>query len=157
MIVQIGRYKYINSQIYHNWLFNKCSGVGNAFENTSWQCTLDALRARHVDSALLNTFASYLSDRGMILKTENITRIRSVNSGVMNEDLLKMPQPRGAKLIGFADDFALVVEATREKSLMSIGNLGLLRTAKWMEGRKLRLALNKTELVLLIAKRKLSR
>ena len=74
---------------------------------------------------------------------------------ILYNDLLLMDQPIGVKLIGFADDVAMVVTAKSEETLMNIANTGLRRISNWMNERLLHLAPQKTEAVILTKKRKM--
>lgn len=143
--------------------------VRNAFNSACWQKILDELRRRRVDESLTSIISSYLSDREIIMEAEATTKIRSINSGVpqgsvlgptlwniLYDGLLRMAQPEGATVIGFADDIAIVVVAKGEDSLMNVANATLQRISNWLENKELRLAPEKTEAVLLTKKRKMS-
>lgn len=143
--------------------------VKNAFNSASWQLILAELRRRGIDNNLVCMIASYLSERYIILEAEGNIKKVSINSGVpqgsvlgptlwntLYDDLLEMEMPEGVTLIGFADDVAMVASAKTEELLMTIVNTALLRVVNWMEVKKLQLAPQKTEAVLLTTKRKLS-
>lgn len=57
--------------------------------------------------------------------------------------------PIGIKLIGFADDVAIVAEAMSEEALMNSANSAIMRIIDWMMKRGLDPAPEKTEAVLL--------
>lgn len=143
--------------------------VRNAFNSASWQCILDELRKREVNESLISIIASYLSNRTIILVTDECAKTVRVNSGVpqgsvlgptlwnvIYDGLLVTEMPEGCTLIGFADDIALVVTAKSEESLMSTANLSLVRIWNWMRCRRLELAPEKTEAALLTTKRKIA-
>lgn len=142
--------------------------IRNAFNSASWQNILDDLRNRGIDESLIGIVADYLSQRSIILEAEGRIKKRPVNSGVpqgsvlgptlwntMYDGLLKMEQPEGVNLIGFADDIALVVVAKGEEALMNKANESLRRITDWMEEKGLQLAPEKTEAALLTVKRKI--
>lgn len=141
--------------------------VRNAFNSASWQIILDELRMRNIDEGLIRVMAAYLSERQIILEAENSRKMRKINSGVpqgsvlgptlwnvMYNGLLELELPRGAELIGFADDVVVVVAAKNEAILTTVANTILQRVSNWMEERGLRLAPEKTEAVLLTTRRK---
>lgn len=143
--------------------------VKNAFNSASWQKILEELRRREIDESLINVIASYLSEREIILEAEDASRIRKINSGVpqgsvlgptlwnvLYDGLLRLEQPEGVTLIGFADDVAMVVVAKGEEILMNTANIALQRVSNWMEGKGLQLAPEKTEAALLTTKRKIA-
>lgn len=143
--------------------------IRNAFNSASWQIILDELKRRQIDGSLINLIASYLSQREIILEAENQTKVIETSSGVpqgsvmgptlwnvLYNNLLELEQPEGVKLIGFADDIAMVVTARNEDLLMSTTNIAIVRIANWLHDNKLQLAPEKTEAVLLTTKRKIS-
>ena len=143
--------------------------VQNAFNSASWQIILENLRGRGIEESLVSVIASYLSQRKIILEAEGETKTIEISSGVpqgsvlgptlwnvLYDDLLKMEQPEGVTLIGFADDIAMAVVAETEHILMYKADTALQRAAEWLEARKLKLAPDKSEAVLLTTKRKIA-
>ncbi|XP_074036343.1 uncharacterized protein [Leptinotarsa decemlineata] len=142
--------------------------VKNAFNSASWQLILETLRSRGIKESLIVIIASYLSEREIILETTEDRKLVRINSGVpqrsvlgptlwnlLYDELFTIETPDGVNLVGFADDVALVVTAKKEKLLMNQANRALLRVSRWMKSKRLQLALQKTEAVLLTRKRKL--
>lgn len=122
-----------------------------------------------MDESVITLVGSYLSERYIILEAEGNTNLKRINSGVpqgsvlgptlwniLYNNLLEIVMPQDVRLIGFADDVALMVTAASEDLLMSRANTALQRISRWMERRKLRLAPEKTEAVLLTKKRKIN-
>lgn len=143
--------------------------VQNAFNSASWQIILENLRRRGIEESLISVIASYLSQRKIILEAEDETKTVEISSGVpqgsvlgptlwniLYDDLLKLEQPEGVTLIGFADDIAMTVVAETEHILMYKADTALQRVAEWLEARQLKLAPDKSEAVLLTTKRKIA-
>jgi hypothetical protein len=65
-----------------------------------------------------------------------------------------MELPLGCRTVAFADDLAVLSMGRCEEELMTVTNDTLSRVAGWMDGASLRLALQKTEAVLLVGNRR---
>lgn len=142
--------------------------VRNAFNCASWTQICDALCKRKIDKGLYRILNSYLSERTVILETDNQKRIVRLTGGVpqgsilgptlwnlLYDDLFKINLPQETHLIGFADDVALIVSAKTEEALMENANTALRDVSNWMGTRHLYLAPEKSEAVLLTRKRKM--
>lgn len=71
------------------------------------------------------------------------------------DSVLLMPDlPRGARLVAYADDLAVVVTAREEAALECRTNEALEMVDEWMRDHKLTLAPHKSEAVLLIGKKR---
>lgn len=143
--------------------------VQNAFNSASWQRILQNLRKRGIDESLISIIFSYLSQRTILVETENGIKQKTINSGVpqgsvigptlwniLYDDVLASEMPIGVRLIGFADDLALTASAKSETLLSNLVNRGLHRVSQTIENLKLKLAPEKTEAVLLTKRRKLA-
>lgn len=69
--------------------------------------------------------------------------------------MLKLEMPAGVKLVGFADHMAIVVVAMNEDMLMNAANTAIRRVAEWLKNKKLELAPEKAEVVILTKKGKI--
>lgn len=140
--------------------------VKNAFNSASWQLILEKLRAKGISESLIRVIASYLSERAVLLETNNAVKCIETNSGVpqgsvkgptlwnvLYDDLLRTEMPEGVALVGFADDVALIAKTGSEDILTSQVNRGLFRVSSEMERLKLKLAPEKTEAVMFTKRR----
>jgi hypothetical protein len=143
--------------------------VRNAFNSASWQLILEEINERGLPSYIYKLADSYLNDR-YIIATDALgsTEKIKVNSGVpqgsilgptlwnlLYDEVFKIKLGDNTELIGFADDLALMVKARTEEAVMEETNAALSSIKDWMEKRRLRLAPEKTEAILLSGKRTL--
>ena len=71
----------------------------------------------------------------------------------MYDDFLRMDLPAGTSIIGFADD-ALVVCAADDVTILELRiNKSLCRAKRWLDGRCLKMAPEKTEALLVMDRR----
>lgn len=142
--------------------------VKNAFNSASWQLILEELRGRGIQESLISVIRSYLSERHILLEAEETYKTVNITSGVpqgsilgptlwniMYDGLFKLDMPDGITLVGFADDVAIVATARTESLLMNSANIALMRVSNWIQQRRLALAPQKTEAVLLTKRRKI--
>lgn len=138
--------------------------VRNAFNSASWQLILEELRKREIDESFVTVIAFYLCNRTILLETQGSSESVRITSGVpqgsilgptlwnlLYEEVLRMPEE--ITFIGFVTDMAMVVTAKEEDLLMSTANASLQRVANCLKKKRLKLALEKTEAVLLTKRR----
>lgn len=100
--------------------------VQNALNSASWQVILKKLQNRGIEDSLTNIIRSYLSERKIEYQAEKQKLIKSGNSrvpqgsilgptlwNVQYDSVLKLKLPEGVKIIGFADDIAVVAVARK--------------------------------------------
>lgn len=140
--------------------------VKNAFNTVRWDVVLDALRKRKVNTWLYNMIVEYLSTRILLFETTEGMREYNITAGVpqgsvlgpflwnvMYDGLLDMRLPEGAKLIGYADDVAVIISQSTAKHLEITANDALGRCDRWLRGNGLQLAAAKTEAILVTNRR----
>lgn len=94
--------------------------IKNAFNSAKWRCIQDALQKLRVPLYIRRIVADCFSRRVLRYNIDNDPKEYKVTSGVpqgsvlgMYDDILSFKEPDEAKVIGFADDIALVVVAPR--------------------------------------------
>jgi hypothetical protein len=138
--------------------------VENAFNTAPWAGIVEALRKRNTSEYLISLIQSYLTDRSLEVDEQTTIGVScGVPQGsvlgptlwnVLYDGMLGLELPEGLRLIAFADDLAVLVTAKTEQELMSLANYALERVVGWMEETGLKLAVQKTEAVLLVGKRR---
>lgn len=140
--------------------------VRNAFNTVKWNAVLEALREKGIDPYLYNVIQQYLCERVLLYETENGLMNYNVTAGVpqgsvlgpflwnvMYDGLLNMKLQEGAKLVGFADDIALVISQPIPELIEIVGNDCLGRCDRWLNKHGLELAAAKTEAILVTDRR----
>ena len=141
--------------------------VRNAFNTVKWKKILEALRMKGVNNYLYNIVADYLKNRILLYETEHGIKEYRITAGVpqgsvlgpflwnlMYDGLLNMNLQKGAKLIGYADDIALVVSQQESELVEIVTNDSLSRCSRWLTNNGLQLAVAKTEAILVTDRRK---
>lgn len=146
--------------------------IRNAFNSARWQLILKSLRETfRVPRGLMRLLESYLDDR--VLEHHNATDgtliSKRLTSGVpqgsvlgptlwnaMYDGLLRVEMPKGASVVAFADDVAILVASRTPEGLQITGEEALRRAKRWLDGAGLTLAVQKTEAVLFTRKRRLT-
>lgn len=140
--------------------------VRNAFNSVRWTDMIEALENRfRVPTYLKRIIRSYLRDRELIYDTADGTRIKQITSGaaqgsilgpdlwnVSYDEILHIEMPDDTYLVGYADDIAAVITARDTEEAQRKLNQVMLRTQAWLDSHGLKLATEKTELLLLTKK-----
>lgn len=140
--------------------------VKNAFNTVKWKVVLQAFRNRGIDNYLYNIVADYLDERILLYETENGMREYRITAGVpqgsvlgpflwnvMYDGLLNLELQQGGKLVGYADDIALVVNQQTAELVEIVVNDSLCRCNRWLRRNGLQLAVPKTEAILVTDRR----
>ena len=104
----------------------------NAFNTANWLNIVNALKALKTAQYLVTIIQDYLSNRVLIYDTDlgpmqyNITAGMPQGCGtlwnVLRDGVLRIVLPGSSKVIGFADDIALVVSARTIEAIQSVAN-----------------------------------
>jgi len=141
--------------------------VKNAFNSASWHHTLNALSNLNVPEYIQRVIASYFEGRLLLYETDSGQSTHRVTGGVpqgsvlgpllwnaMYDGILRITMPEGERLIGFADDVAVVVTAKKLPDAERICNEAGKRASAWLDSKGLALAAHKTEAVLISSRQK---
>lgn len=138
--------------------------IRNAFNSAPWKKIIEELENKGVSEYLINTFQSYLSERELVGETFKKSMTAGVCQGstagptlwnVLYDGVLdKREMPEGVELVAYADDLAMVVKARKEEELERKTNQALETICRWMSGKGLEIAPEKTEAVLINGKKK---
>lgn len=141
--------------------------VKNAFNSVKWGDLLDALEHQfRIPPYLLRILNEYLKNRTLIYETNEGQRRIAVTAGVAQgsilgpdlwnafyDSLLRIEMPDETRLVGYADDVAVLVAARDTKQGQLKLNQVMRKINSWMEEHGLTLALQKTEIAILTKKR----
>ncbi|KAI8129373.1 Retrovirus-related Pol polyprotein from type-1 retrotransposable element R1 [Lucilia cuprina] len=140
--------------------------VKNAFNTAKWSVVMSSCKDKRIHSSLYNIIADYLYDRVLMYKTDDGMKEYQITAGVpqgsvlgpllwnmMYDGLLNLELPKGAHIIGYADDVALVISHTLPQALEIITNDSLSRCDRWLNEHGLKLAAEKTESILITNRR----
>lgn len=137
--------------------------VRNAFNSARWEDVIKALQnkfaAPHYLSKMMH---SYLENRLLIYDTNDGRRRKEISSGaaqgsilgpdlwnMIYDDILQIEMPDDTHLVAFADDVAAVITTRNTTEAQWKLNQVMRRTQSWLEAHGLKLATEKTELLLL--------
>ncbi|CAI6360351.1 unnamed protein product [Macrosiphum euphorbiae] len=141
--------------------------IKNAFNTIKWPDIMAALASWNVPSYLRRMFQSYFTSRAGTVSTSCGSMEVEISGGVPQgsvvgpllwnatfDDVLRLPLPQGAKLLGFADDTMLMVSAKTIAQLETLANNALQLVVGRITNLSLQIAADKTEAVLFTLKYK---
>lgn len=140
--------------------------VKNAFNSARWRDILKALEIRFkIPTYLKRLVRSYLQNRVLIYDTISGPHRKQITAGAaqgsvlgpelwnaMYDEILTITMPADSYLVGYADDIAGVIVARDTNEAQRKLNQIMIRTQTWMSDHGLRLATEKTELIILTRK-----
>lgn len=138
--------------------------VENAFNTIRWSHIIHELQKLNISKYLVNLIQSYLSTRELIItKKHSDYMTAGVPQGsvlgptlwnIFYNSLLNVTDQSIVKTVAYADDLALLVMADDKDELIYRANEALYDITRWMEVRDLKIAVHKTEAIILKGPRK---
>lgn len=140
--------------------------VRNAFNSVTWSDMIEALETRfRAPAYIMKMIRSYFRDRVLIYKNAGRTKMKQISAGaaqgsilgpelwnISYDDILHTEMPSDTYLVGYADDIAAVITARNMTEAQSKLNQVMLRTKSWLDSHNLKLATEKTELLIITRK-----
>lgn len=136
--------------------------VKNAFNSASWEAIAASLHGMKVPDYLCRILRSYFENRILIYNTgeghERVTISAGVPQGSilgptlwnsMYNGVLTLKLPTGVQIVGFADDITLLVIGPSLELVEILAEEAVELLEKWMTEKKLTIARQKTELLLI--------
>ncbi|XP_060665572.1 uncharacterized protein LOC132797816 [Drosophila nasuta] len=140
--------------------------VRNAFNSANWEKIMQSLNNLSINPHLIGIIGSYLNGRILRYQTSEGTKTYEVTGGVpqgsvlgptlwnlMYDGILRLRLPPGVKMIGFADDVAIVAVGKHLRELEIATNRAIVQAQEWLTNAGLSLAEHKTEAVLISSRK----
>lgn len=139
--------------------------IKNAFNSAPWEQIINALEKAKVSDYLTDFIKSYLSCREIVVSSSFAASVtRGVPQGsilgpilwnIFYDQILRMEMERGVDLIAYADDLAVVVRGNTPEHLKERTEHAIKKIYWKLESMELKLAPHKSEVVILLGRRKL--
>lgn len=141
--------------------------VKNAFNSASWEAIATSLHEMKIPDYLCRILQSYFENRVLIYNTSEGQQRVTISAGVpqgsilgptlwnlMYNGVLTLKLPTGVKIVGFADDIMLLVVGTSLELVEILAKEAVEIIENWMTEKKLTIAHQKTELVIISNRKK---
>lgn len=139
--------------------------IENAFNSAPWDKIVTGLQNNGISTYFINMVMSYLTDRKI---QDPLGKIRDVTCGVPQgsilgptlwnayyDDVLRIDKEDGVEFIAYNDDLAVLVKGYNKEVLENKSTRMMVRIMAELESMGLKVAVRKTEVVLLQAKRRI--
>ncbi|KAI5747429.1 hypothetical protein M8J77_014440 [Diaphorina citri] len=136
--------------------------VKNAFNSIPWKGILEEVKKRGISGYLVNILSSYLEDRELLVDDLVMDLSCGVPQGsvigpllwnLYYDPMLRMELPGGSKLVAYADDVVVITTGIKKDEVESTLNRTMKTLVQWLDEHKLKIAPQKTEIVLLVTKK----
>lgn len=141
--------------------------IKNAFNTAPWKEIVSELEHRGAAPYLRKIVVSYFTNRKIVIETEDQIREFDMTCGVpqgsvlgptlwnvLYDGLLRLEQPEGVTLVGYADDVAMVILGRNMEEIQLKTDIAMMDIKEWLQTNKLELAVEKTEIILATLKRR---
>lgn len=140
--------------------------VKNAFNSANWEKIIQALTNLSIPRYLVSIIKDYFRNRMVLYNTDDGLMEYAATGGVpqgsvlgpllwnvMYNGILQLNLPVGVKIIGFADDIALVVIASDINEAKTVTDSSISVVKSWLASMSLSLADHKTEAIVISSRR----
>ncbi|KAI5748206.1 hypothetical protein M8J77_023050 [Diaphorina citri] len=138
--------------------------IKNAFNSMPWKGIIRELKKKNISNYLVKILCSYFQDRRLEIEDDVIQELTSgVPQGsvlgtilwnVYYDPVLKTELPPNSSLVAYADDLVIVTSGKTKEEIEQVTNNAMEKIIEWMNNAQLKVAPQKTEVVLLASKRK---
>lgn len=132
--------------------------VRNAFNTVPWDVVIGKVAEKAGDGATVEVLRSYLGDRWIMVDADTVLETyMGVPQGsvlgptlwnVAYDDVLDVRLPADCFSVAYADDLAVVVRASGKQELVDKTEIVIDKVEGWMRANRLRLAVEKSEIVI---------
>ncbi|KRK05561.1 uncharacterized protein Dyak_GE27431 [Drosophila yakuba] len=141
--------------------------VKNAFNSVQWGNTIDALKRRfQISGYLMRIIQNYLDNRRVLYQTIAGEKCIDITSGaaqgsilgpelwnISYDEIFHLEMPDDTFLVGYADDIVAVITARNTEYAQRKLTQVMTRVKRWLNSHDLKLADEKTELLLVTRRR----
>lgn len=136
--------------------------VKNAFNSTPWRGILEELEKKNIPPYLVKIISSYFTNRNILV--DNVVKNTScgvpqgsvlgpVLWNVYYDPVLRLQMPLNTKTLAYADDLVLITTGFKRENIELEIRLAMIKINNWMRSKRLQLAPQKTEVIMLVSSR----